>query len=123
MKKLITNFQQIGVCEVDVDKVVKAWTDKFMISQYHDDYTLVKFSRGANKVQVKISKKQAEEIISKLNLCTIKSTMLVYGKTYRTKPYIVSEINRLLKLTEEKENELNILNGCIYEFQKAIKEL
>jgi hypothetical protein len=70
MEKLITNFQQIGVCAVNVKKVCKAWTNKFSISNHHDKYTLIKQRSKSRSAKVEISK---AEKLSELQ--TIKSVL------------------------------------------------
>lgn len=120
MEKLITEFNQTGNCIVDVAKVVKAWTDKFSISQYHEEYRLIKQGRGHNYAKVTISKEQAEILIDKLKLLPIQSGMLRHGRTYRTESNIISEMERIQKIQSEKQSELGVINSVINEFQSAL---
>lgn len=120
MKKLITEFNQTGDCKIDVAKVVKAWNDKFSISQYHEEYRLIKQGRGQNCAKVTISKEQAEILIDKLKLLPIQSGMLRFGKTYRTESNIISEKNRIQKILDEKQNEIEVLRSVISEFNGAL---
>lgn len=121
MKKLITNFQQTGNCVVDIKKVVKAWNNKFSISQFDDKYTLVKQSTKSTCAKVQISRKQAEEIISNLNLRLIKSSIFRSGKIYRSEQNIISEIERFEKLALEKSTELEMLKSVISEYKSSLK--
>jgi hypothetical protein len=120
MKKLITEFNQTGNCTIDVAKVVKAWTNKFSISQYHEEYRLIKQGRGQNCAKVTISKEQAEMLIDKLKLLPIQSGMLRHGRTYRTESNIISEMERIQKIQSEKQSELSVINSVINEFQSAL---
>lgn len=120
MKKLITEFNQTGNCTIDVVKTVKAWTDKFSISQYHEEYRLIKQGRGQNYAKITISKEQAEILIDKLKLLPIQSRMLRHGKTYKTESNIISEKNRIQKIVDEKHKEIQVLHSVIFEFNGAL---
>jgi hypothetical protein len=122
MKKLITKFQDVGICEVNVSKVVKAWNEKFSISQYHDDYTLVKQGRSDRHAKVKISKEQALEIIEKAKLLLIQSKTFRYGITYRSEGDILSKVAKFKKIVVEKTNELDVLQDCLSEYVDALKK-
>jgi hypothetical protein len=120
MKKLITEFNQTGNCIIDVAKVVKSWNDNFSISQYHEDYKLVKQFRGNSYAKVMISKEQAEILIDKLKLLPIQSGMLRFGKTYRTESNVISEMERIQEVLAEKQNEIQVLRSVISEFTDAL---
>jgi hypothetical protein len=120
MKELIINFEQTGICEVATEKVIKKWTDKFSISQYHEEYTLVKQGRGTNYAKIRISQTQAEEIIVGLNLLPIKSGLLRNAKTFKTRDIIISEINRISKIQQEKQEELYSIISIINEYKQAL---
>jgi len=120
MKKLITEFNETGACEIDIAKVVKAWTDKFSISKYHEEYRLIKQGRGQNASKITISKEQAVLLIDKLKLLPIQSGLLRFGKTYRTEKNIISEKNRIQKILDEKEDELQVIRSVIDEFNCAL---
>ena len=120
MKKLITKFEETGICEVDTEKVSKAWTNKFSISQYHEKFTLVKQYRGENCAKVQIAENQANEIIEKLKLLPIQSGLFRHAKTYRTESNIISEMERIQKIQTEKQNELGVINSIINEFKSAL---
>lgn len=121
MRKFITKFQDVGICEVNVFKVVKNWSNKFFISQWDDKYTLVKQGRGERHAKVHISKEQALEIIEKANLFPI-SGFFKSGKTYRSKHNILSEIDRLSKILDEKNIEIQNIKEIIQQYNFAISE-
>jgi hypothetical protein len=122
MEKLITKFQQTGICEVDVNKVSKAWNDKFSISQYDEKYTLVKQYRknSPSAAKVQISKEQAEEIIKAAKLLPINSGIFRSAKTYRSESNIISEIKRIEQIQSEKQSELQTINTIVREYKTAL---
>lgn len=122
MEKLITKFQQTGICEVDVNKVAKAWNNKFSISQYEEKYTLVKQHRknSPSSAKVQISKIQAEEIIKAAKLLPIYSGIFRNARTYRSESNIISEIERISKIQSEKQAELQTINTIVREYKNAL---
>ena len=121
-KKLITEYNMTGICPVNVDLVVKAWTDKYFISQHHNEFRLIRQYHKESCGKVTISKEQAEEIINKLGLYPIQSSLFRFGITYRSEENILSEIDRLNKILEEKRFELNSLYGIMGEFENALNK-
>lgn len=122
--KLITKFQNTGECEVSVDGVVKKWNAKtFAISQYQEEYTLIKYRLNSayTRLKCKISEAQAKEIIEKLHLAQIVNSMFRSTSTYRSRDYVNSEIIRLAKIEAKKIEELSFLTRCKAEFQMALK--
>jgi hypothetical protein len=119
MKKLITKFQTTGICEVDVNKVVDAWTHKFMISKYHEQYTLIRFGRGQNRAKVEISPKQAMEIIAGAKLLPIKDSLFVHATTYRSESNILSEIERFKEIEKEKISEVRVISSVLSQYKQA----
>ena len=109
MKNLITEFNQVGICKIDVEKVVKAWTDKFLISQYHEEFALIKQGRQKNYTKVAISKEQAEILIDKLKLLPIQSGLFRHVKNYRTESGINSERDSDIKMITDKSLEIEAL--------------
>lgn len=90
MNKLITKFEITGECEIDVKKVVKAWNDRFVISQWHDEFTLCRHAKNAGNftktnLKVRISKQQAKELIVELDLFPNLSEFFKNGTTWRRK--------------------------------------
>ncbi len=123
MKELITKFEETGDCEVDIDKVCKAWSNRFCISQYHQRYTLIKqYSRKGGCAKVQISPTQAMEIIRRHSLLAIHSSLFSFAKTYRTQSNIVSERTRIQKIYDKKQAELGVLGSILHEFNQALKQ-
>ena len=122
--RLISKFQDTGECEVYVDKVVKTWNEKtFAISQYQEEYTLIKYrlNSASTRLKCKISEAQAKEIIEKLHLAKIVNSMFRSASTYRSREHVISEIIRLAKIEAKKIEELSFLTRCKAEFQMALK--
>ena len=107
---------------MDTERDSKAWTNKFSISQYNEQYTLVKQGRGENCAKVRIAEKQANEIIDKLKLLPIQSGVFRYAKTYRTESNIISEMERIQKIQTAKHLELGIINSLISELKSALSK-
>lgn len=87
-EKLITRFNDTGECEVDVKEVIKKWNHLFLISQWKEEYTLLHQNKRATNftktdLKVKISKRQAKEIIVELNLMPIQSPIFNSAKTWK----------------------------------------
>ena len=136
MEDLIVEFKQTGPCTVDVDKVVNAWTDEFSISQWEEEYRLIKGNKE-ECAKVTITPEQAKEIISKAKLLPIKSSLFRSGVTHRSKSNIESEMKRIQGIYEqkrteyldiknplemhEKQQELGIIKSVITEFENALK--
>lgn len=121
---IIKTFNETGICEVHVDRVVDAWNDRFSISQYNDDdeYKIIKqvelFKEDAWKVT--ISKEQAAEIIDKLKLLPIQSSFFTRSKTWRSENSIISEKNRIENILNEKLQEIKVIRDIIGEFNSAL---
>lgn len=86
MKDIVTKFQHIGPCEINIDVVSKKWNHLWKIIQWgKEEFRLVKFLRKDSpdtELKVTISKGQAIEIITKLNLVSIQSLVFNSGKTW-----------------------------------------
>ena len=81
---VLLTFPNAGTCEVDIDKCAKLWDNKFWsISQWNDEYTLVKEYDSDNYGKCKISKQQAHQLIGTLNLVDEKSPIFNSGRTWR----------------------------------------
>lgn len=122
MKKLITEFNLTGPCTVDVEKVAKAWTNKFTILQHEDSYRLIKYGRGENCAKVTIAKEQALQIIEKCGLKTIQDSFFRLAKSYKKKEFIQLEIERLTKvlMNSTSLDEKRVINGVVDSYIKAI---
>ena len=87
MKNIVTKFNDVGICEIDVKLVSKNWNNNCSISVWSTDgakeYTLVIYSKRKKiTTKVKISNEQANEIILKNNLVRIQSAIFRSGSTY-----------------------------------------
>ena len=84
MNNIIIEFNETGLCLIDIDKVVKGWTEKCSISRWHNEYKLIRIKyKKVVALKVNISEKQAKELINKLGLVEIKSATFTNGSTYR----------------------------------------
>ena len=71
LSNVITKYQDIGNCEIDVDLVCKLWNHTWGIYQWKDEYRLIKFLRlgtESTQLKVRIPIEQAKEIIKRLKL-------------------------------------------------------
>lgn len=85
---IVTKFEIVGECDVNVAEVVKQWDEHWCISQWKDEYRLCHHNRNADNftrtdLKITISKQQAKEIIVELDLVPEPSPVFVSGKTWR----------------------------------------
>lgn len=119
MKKLIIKFVENGVCKIDVNQVVKMWNDKWRIYKWNEEYTLCfPFRKGSRRIT--ISEAQAKELISKIELISVKSTLLVSGTSFFTKNYILSELDRIKEIANEKYLDLEVINREIINLNNSL---
>ena len=84
IKEVLLTFSTTGICQVDIEKCVQIWNNSFWnISQWKDEYNLVKVYDSDNYGRCKISKQQAHELIGRLNLIDEKSPIFNSGRTWR----------------------------------------
>jgi hypothetical protein len=121
MNNLISEYNETGVCIIDVNNVCNKWSDKFAILQFQDDYTFVIFgAKGIYKIKVKISQEQAKEIISCMQLLTVKDSFFASAKTYRTRKFIEAKYMKVDKILKDKTNELKVLTGILQSYRHAL---
>lgn len=118
MSKYIAEFNQIGISIVNIGFICKDWNDRFSISTWENEeteYTFIIHSKikGKRLCKTQISKEQALEIISKLNLIHVKSSLIRSGGAYHSKNFIKQEFDRIYKIKQEKEQELAIINRIL----------
>ena len=72
---IVTDFQSMGDCKVDVDLVCDRWNHTWWLAQWNDEtsnkFRLIKFKRLGTpntRIKVQISIEQANEIIERLGL-------------------------------------------------------
>jgi hypothetical protein len=71
MTKFIKVFNDTGNCEIDIDLVVKKWNHLFWVSQWNDEYRLIKYKQKNSPITVLkagISKEQFIELKDRLKL-------------------------------------------------------
>lgn len=74
MNDIIIEFKSTGINKVDEIKVIKKWNHLWLISQWHDEFTLNKFKRKDSKIRTlktRISEEQAKLFIYKLELICV----------------------------------------------------
>jgi hypothetical protein len=84
---IVGNNESFGVFTIDVDKCIKSWSKLWVISKYNNSYALAKFKRKNSELRwfkLEISKKQAEELITKLKLKEKKSEIFINASTWRS---------------------------------------
>lgn len=110
MNKYITEFNTTGISTVNVDLICKRWNKKFAISTWiNAEKEEYRFSIKG-KCQSLISKEQALEIVSKLDLVFVRDSLLSSAGIYLSKEFVESEINRFRGLINDKTEEIKILN-------------
>lgn len=126
MSKYITKFKQTGNSTVNVDLICKDWNDRYTISTWINDkeekYTFVVNGKRKNTrlCKTQISKEQATEIISKLNLIHVKAGIPRSAGAYHSRDFVKSECERIRKIEEEKEIELTHIRHIRYEYELAL---
>lgn len=86
MKHIIKDYSITGIYTIDVDRVVKKWNHLWIISQWHDKFTLVKHARKDSPItvlKVQISAAQAKELADRLELWRHPSTLFKNGATWK----------------------------------------
>lgn len=126
MSKYITAFQQTGISTVNVDLICKDWNDRFTISTWINDkeekYTFIVNGKRKNTSHCKtqISKEQANEIVLKLSLIHVKDMSFKSAGAYHSKKFIKSEVERITKIKQEKEQELSFISRAIYMYERCL---
>ena len=83
---VVKEFNDTGICAVDVDMAVKKWNHLWSLSQWKDTFRLVKMLRKDSDIRdlkVEISNEQAEELIKRMSLVQIQSGVFNSGSTWR----------------------------------------
>lgn len=126
MSKYITEFQKTGISTVNVDLICKDWNEKFTISTWINDkeekYTFVVNGKRKNTrlCKTQISKEQANEIITKLSLIHVKDNTFRSGGAYHSKNFIKSEVERIIKIKQKKEQELSFISQALYMYKSCL---
>lgn len=125
MNKYIKEFNQTGNSTINVALVSKNWGDNFSISTWinenEEKYTLI--IRGKRKGSIilksQIYKEQAIDVVRRLNLVHVKSGVFRSAGSFHSKSFIKSELDRFVKIKEDKEKELAIISNIIYDYSKC----
>lgn len=82
---VITKYADTGDCEIDCDVVEKLWGKLWLLSQWKEEFRLVKFCRKDSPntgIKITISNAQANELISRLSLVSTQGAF-PSGQTWR----------------------------------------
>lgn len=126
MSKYIAKFKQTGNSTINIDSVCKDWNDNFSIFTWINDkeekYTFVVNGKRNNTrlCKTQISKEQAIEIVGKLNLVHVKSVTLKSAGAYHSKEFVKSEIERITKIKQEKEGELDFICNALLNYKMCL---
>jgi len=126
MSKYITDFQQTGTSTINVDLVCKDWNDRFSICTWINDneeqYTFVVNGKRKNTMlcKTKISKEQALIVANRLNLIHRKDHTFRSAGSFHTESFIKSEIDRITKIKQEKEFELEHISKMLFHYERCL---
>ena len=82
MKSAI-EFVDVGECGVNLPLAIKKWTLLCRIVKSKDEYTLVEYTpKGKRKLKVRISKENANYLITELGLKYVSSDVFCNSGTY-----------------------------------------
>lgn len=126
MSKYITDFQQTGNSTINVDLVCKDWNDRFSICTWINDdeekYTFIVNGKRKNTrlCKTQISKEQAFAVADRLKLIHVKDTTFKSAGSFHSESFIKSEVERIAKIKQEKENELSIISKVLYQYERCL---
>lgn len=126
MSKYIKDFQQTGSSTINIDLICKDWNDRFSICTWinedEEKYTFVVNGNRKNTRLCKtlISKEQALEVVDRLNLIHVKDTTFRSAGAFHSESFIKSEVDRITKIKQEKEDELLIISKILYQYERCI---
>ena len=84
--EITVNFKEVGPNEIYIDKAIKRWNHLWYISQYHDEYRLIKYVRKDSPntaLKLTLYTEQAKDLIKQLNLIQTKDTTFVQASSWR----------------------------------------
>jgi hypothetical protein len=126
MSKYIIDFQQTGNSTINVDLVCKDWNDRFSICTWINDneekYTFIVNGKRKNTrlCKTQISKEQAFAVADKLKLIHVKDTTFRSAGTFHSESFIKSEVERITKIKQDKENELALISKILYQYERCL---
>lgn len=86
MSKFIKTFKETGPCEINIEMVIRKWNRLWCISQWRDEFTLVKYLRKDSPIKLlkaKMEPQEAEILISILELERTQSGIFRSGASWR----------------------------------------
>lgn len=126
MSKYITDFQQTDNSTINVDLVCKDWNDRFSICTWINDneekYTFIVNAKRKNTrlCKTQISKEQAFAVADKLKLIHVKATTFRSAGSFHSESFIKSEVERITKIKQEKEDELAIISKMLSQYERCL---
>jgi len=126
MSKYITDFQQTGNSTINVDLVCKDWNDRFSICTWINDdeekYTFIVNGKRKNTrlCKTQISKEQAFAVADRLKLIHVKDSTFRSAGAFHSENFIKSEVERITKIKQDKENELAIISKMLYQYERCL---
>lgn len=82
IKMMVPDMQFTGQCVLNIEEVKKLWDEDFFISQWKNTFRIGSY----NGFRVTISSKQANQIISDLNLICEQSELFSSGRSWVGNP-------------------------------------
>lgn len=126
MSKYIIDFEQIGESTVNVDLICKDWNERFVIRTWINDneerYTFIIKGKRKNTTLCKtqISKKQAMEVVDKLDLIHVKDGISKSRGNYHSIKFIKSEVERMTKMKQNMEQDLSFISQALYMYERCL---
>lgn len=126
---IITEHHDTGVCRIDVERTIKLWKERWSISEYLNidtdapEFTLFVLRKGKKYqklLKCRIADEQANELIEKLSLVRIPSTVFRRAACYHTLAEIHSELEELSKGIEKRYEEINRITNEMLNLKRAI---
>ena len=83
LNNCITEFHSTGPCSIDMDKAVKCWGKRCVISKWDEEYRIYRYTHKRHiAMKIAISVEDAKELIEKLNLEEQPSGIYNSGSTF-----------------------------------------
>ena len=93
LNKCITEYHSTGPCSIDIEKAVKCWTKRCVISRWNEEYTIVRYTHKRHiAMKVRITSAAAKQLINKLGLEEHKSAIYSSGSSFLIKGVTPREI-------------------------------
>ena len=86
MNKIVIDCPDTGICTIDIDRCIKKWNSLFWISQWKDEYRLIKYKQKNSPVttiKVTISEAQVKELTERLGLIRTADTTFRSAASWR----------------------------------------